>query len=131
MGKCKNRAAQNQMGLEATGEKGEDRSEKCRLVVAFEGEKIGKHGMEHSPGNVECTPISKLVSSTGNLRRSSLSVKVTGFLKYMEAITSRRWMSQKMRRTASRSRDASTNSSEGTGVSVGCSGLWTPRPSTI
>jgi hypothetical protein len=118
------------MGLEATGEKGEGRSKKSRLVVAFKGEDR-KARDEHPPGNVECTPISKLVSSTGNLRRSSLSVKVTGFLKYMEAITSRRWMSQKTRRTASRSRDASTNSSEGTGVSVGCSGLWTPRPSTI
>jgi hypothetical protein len=127
--------AQNQMGLEETGEKGESRSKKSHLVVelvAFEREKIDrKTRHEHPPGNVECTPISKLVSSTGNLSRSSLSVKVTGFLKYMEAITSRRWMSQKMRRTASRSRDASTNSSEGTGVSVGCSGLWTPRPSTI
>ena len=70
----------------------------------------GKARDEYPPGSVEWTPISKLVSSTGNLRRSSLSVKVTGFLKYIEAITSRKWMSQKMRRIASRSRDARTNS---------------------
>ena len=134
MGRGKNRAAQNQMGLEATGEKkasaGVKIPSRCGTCGVWKG-KDRKTRHEHPPGNVECTPISKLVSSTGNLSRSSLSVNVTGFLKYMEAITSRRWMSQKMRRTASRSRDASTNSSEGTGVSVGCSGLWTPRPSTI
>lgn len=66
--------------------------------------------MEHIPGSVEWTPSSKLVSSTGNLSRNSLSAKVTGFLKYMEAMTSRRWMSQNMRRTASRSMERCTNS---------------------
>jgi len=48
-----------------------------------------KVAMHYVPGNVEWTPSSKLVSSTGNLSLNSLSVNVTGFLKYIDASTSR------------------------------------------
>ena len=66
------------------------RSTGCIGEWGLRGKKEGKHlkvGL-HAPGRVECTPSSKLVSSTGNLRRSSTSAKVVGFLKNMEAKTS-------------------------------------------
>ena len=48
--------------------------------LAGRGRQTGRQCVD-LPGKVECTPSSKLVSSTGSLRRNSLSVNVTGFLK--------------------------------------------------
>jgi hypothetical protein len=90
-----------------------------------------ERGGKELPGKVECTDISKLVSSTGSLSMSSFSLAGRGVLKYIAEVRSTKWMSQKIRRTHSLSIEACMNSGDGTGVNVGMSGLCTPRLSTI
>lgn len=88
-------------------------------------------GIINTPGKVEWTASSKLVSSTGSLSRSWPSLNDTGLWVYMETCRSIIWITQNIRRTDSRSIEACIKSAVGTGVMTGCSESCKPNACTI